>query len=58
MTLPLEQLTILIVDGIIKVAGVFPIAVTFTLKVRVVSALEVNLTLFESKMLASLPIIE
>ena len=36
----------------------FPIAVTFTLKVRVVSALEVNLTLFESKMLASLPIIE
>ena len=44
MILPLEQSTILIVDGIVNVAGVFPIAVTTKLKERFASAFDVNLT--------------
>ena len=58
ITFPLEQLTILIVDGIVNVAGVLPIAVTTTLKVSVASEFEVNLTFEELNILASLPIIE
>lgn len=62
MTLPLEQSTILIIDGMVRVAGVFPIAVTTTSKVRVASAFETNLTFYEMSklwnMVASLPTIE
>ena len=58
ITLPFEQSTILIVDGIVSVAGVFPIAVTIRLNDKVVSALDVNLTYVVSTMLASLSIIE
>ena len=56
--MPFEQSTILIVDGMVNVAGVFPIAVIFKLKVRDASALDVNLTFVLSNILASLPIIE
>ena len=55
---PLEQSTIFIVDGIVSVAGVFPIAVTTKSKLRVASVFEVNLTLSISNIFASPPIIE
>ena len=58
MILPLEQFTILIVDGMVSIAGVIPIAVTTKLKERVASVSEVNLTLFVSKIVASFPDIE
>ena len=58
MKLPFEQSTIFIIEGIVNVAGVFPIAVTTTLKERDASAFDVNLTFVVSNMLASLPIIE
>ena len=58
MTFPFEQSTILIVDGIVSVAGVFPIAVITTSKERFASALDMNLTFEVSKIVASLPIIE
>ena len=58
MILPFEQSTIFISDGIVNVAGVFPIAVTTKLKARNASAFDVNLTFVVSNMLASLPIIE
>lgn len=58
ITFPIAQSTILMIDGIVFVAGVLPIAVTTKLKVRVASALEINLTFVVSTMLASLPIIE
>ena len=58
ITFPLEQLTILIIDGMVSIAGVIPIAVTTKLKERVASVSEVNLTLFVSKIVASFPDIE
>ena len=42
----------------VSVDGVFPIAVTTTSKERVASALDTNLTLFVSNIVASLPVIE
>ena len=44
MILPFEQSTIFISDGIVNVAGVFPIAVTTKLKARDASVIEKNLT--------------
>lgn len=58
ITLPLEQLTIFIIEGIISYAGVFPTADMTKLKERVASAFETNLTLLISYILASLPTIE
>ena len=58
ITFPLEQSTILITDGMLKVAGVFPIAVTTKLKERVASTFDMNLTLVEPYILAPLPDIE
>ena len=44
MMFPLEQSTILMVDGMVKVAGVIPTAVTNRLNERLASTFEVNLT--------------
>ena len=55
MKLPFEQSTILIVDGIIFFAGLIPRAVITRLNERKFSSLEMNLTLVESKILASGP---
>lgn len=49
---PLEQSTIVIIVGILKVDGVLPIAVTTKLKVNTASAFEGNITLLMSVILA------
>ena len=46
------------IDGIINVAGVIPIAVTTKLNERVASTFDVNLTFVVSNIVASLPDIE
>ena len=56
--MPFEQSTILIIDGIVSFAGVFPMAVTTKLKERVASTFEVNLTFVELYMVAPAPVIE
>ena len=44
MTFPLEQSTILIIDGMVSVAGTSPIAVITKSKERIASTFEINLT--------------
>ena len=58
MLLPVEQFTILIDVGIVREAGVFPIAVMTRSKPKETSELDVNLTLLISKIEAPVPDIE